>query len=88
MSREPTARLLNAHGRVTLHQCVRLEVRGTGYAKSIYPVYRCTATGTERDYGCLRAGTSTAQLGKLFPDVELVYAEHIEAGQAGDERAA
>ena len=71
MPKAPTAKILNAKACVTLHVCVRLEKRGVGRARSIYPVYRCTETGAERDYGYLRAGTSCRQLGALFPGIPL-----------------
>lgn len=70
-----TAKLVNAHGRVTLHQCIRLEMRGEGQLKGIYPIYRCTETREERVYGCLRGGTNTFWLDRLFPDIELIRAE-------------
>ena len=70
-----TAKLMNARGRVTLHLCVLLEMRGTGQKKGIYPIFECTETASKRSYGCLRAGTTPYQLNMLFPGVEMVYAE-------------
>ena len=78
-----TAKLVNAHGRVTLHQCIRLEMRGEGQNKGIYPIYRCTETGIDRVFGCLRAVTNTYWLDQLFPDIELIRAEPEPEAQTG-----
>ena len=71
MPKAPTAKLLNAKGRVTLHACVRLAKRGRGRERSIYPIYRCTETGAERPYGCLPSRTSCQQLQQFFPGIPL-----------------
>lgn len=81
-----TAQLMNAHERVTLHQCIRLEMRSTPGDKGIYPIYRCTETRAERVFGCLRACTGDQWLKLMFPDVELVHAPDQRA--ISDQRAA
>ena len=75
MSKAPTAKLLNAAGRVTLHQCIRLVVQPVarktdtfvGQKEGIYPVYECLETGAERIFGCLHLETPRADLWALFP---------------------
>ena len=70
-----TAKLMNARGRVTKHTCVRLEKRGRGHKRSIYPIYRCVETGSERDYGYLRGSTPLRHRHELFPGIKLVIVD-------------
>lgn len=75
MSEIRTAKLFNAHGRVTLHTCVRLEMRriprhdgpGAGSLPGIYPIFQCSETGSERIFGCLSLALGASQLGRLYP---------------------
>lgn len=76
-----TAFLPNNHGYVTLHDCVRLEVRVDGDTIAIYPIFQCREALTERVYGCLAPDTSSAELALLFPGIELE--ELDEDGSAG-----
>ena len=86
--------LLNHRGRVTLHECVRLEVRRlprqalAGWLRGIYPIYQCVSTGSERIFGCLALRTSTHQLARLFPGVPLEDADNSSLDQADAEQAA
>lgn len=94
MSSAPTAKLLNGKGRVTLHECVRLEVRRlprqslVGWRRGIYPIYRCVSTGSERIFGCLDLRVGARQLAVLFPGVTLEDADDPRLDQADDEQAA
>ena len=74
MSKRLTAKLLNAKGQVTKHTCVRLEKRGRGPNRSIYPIYRCAETGSTRVFGCLRCSTPKRHLHELYPGIKLVIA--------------
>ena len=69
-----TATLANARSQVTKHVCVRLEKRGRGPNRSIYPIYRCTETGTTRVFGCLPCSTPKRHLCELYPGIKLVIA--------------
>lgn len=74
-----TAKLLNEYGRVTLHECVRLEIRNkrrrntlAGRMAGVYPIYQCTETHAERIYGCLTPGSEWQS---LFPGVSVEEAD-------------
>ena len=80
-----SAQLLNANGRVTTHNCVRLEIRRlrrpdrwVGYMSGIYPIYRCTETDSERIFGCMPLGTARCRLKALYPGIPLVYTDSPE----------
>ena len=73
--RRLTAQLMNARGRVTKHSCVRLEKRGRGPERSIYPIYRCSENGSDRDYGYLPGSSPKRTLRKLFPGIKLVIVD-------------
>ena len=80
MSKAPTAKLLNAPGCVTLHQCIRLVVQPAtrktdtfvGQNEGTYPVYECLQSGAERIYGFMRLKTPREDLQLLFPGVPVV----------------
>ena len=74
-----TAMLLNERGRVTLHECVRLEVRRRprpdaviGRMTGVYPIYQCTETYGERIYGCLAL---SVRWENAFPGVHVEEAD-------------
>ena len=62
MSSSLHARPINACRQVTLHHCVRLEVRGDGLLNGIYPIYQCADMGKERVFGSLRAEVKTDEM--------------------------
>ena len=86
MSTAPTAVLLNAHGRFTLHTCVRLEIirlepgRGplTGHLAGIYPIYQCVETESERIFGCLQLDLEPWELDELFPEIVLECGDELD----------
>ena len=78
MPKPTTAKLVNANRQFTTHHCVRLEIRRKPRNVGIYPVYRCTVTGVERDYGCYRAQVGTRRLNKMYPGVEMVYVDEFD----------
>ena len=86
MSTTLTARLLNVRGRVTLHECVRLELDGSGSERAIYPIYRCTETGLDREFGCLNPSLRPAQLSALYPDVPLVVFDEEDGESVVDSK--
>ena len=85
MPRLITAQLLNHRGRVTLHVCNRLEKRGHGRQRAIYPIFICAETGEERSFGFLCATTGVRVLAQLYPHIPLVIPDPAEDG---GERAA
>ena len=89
MSQIPTAKLLNDQDRVTLHQCVRLEMRrlprngtGPGCRPGIYPIYQCSETASERIFGCLRLDLGERELARFFPGVSLCRSDEPDNGVA------
>lgn len=83
MPNAPTANLPNPSGHITRHTCMRLEIRGEGKDKSIYPIYRCSETAAERVFGYLPSSTPKRHLRKLYPGVELVAAHSAVADNGG-----
>lgn len=73
------AQLVNGHGQVTRHDCVRLEIRGHGPKRGIYAVYRCSCTGEERDYGYLSSRSRARDLRRSYPGVRLIDISQHEA---------
>lgn len=61
--------LPNQFGRVTAHLLVRLELRGAGCTRGVYPVYQCALSGRERHYGWLHPKITKETMSKLFGPV-------------------
>ena len=88
MPKRKTAKLLNVRGQVTEHVCIRMEKRGTGRRRGIFPIYKCTVTGEERSFGYLAC--SEARMGELrewYPGAPLEIVEPGELGPSGTEFA-
>ena len=66
-----TARLLNSRGRITLHVCVRLEIRPVLRSRGICPIFKCVENGSERVFGCLDTKGSRRLLKKLYPGIPI-----------------
>ena len=82
MPSEQTAKLLNAYGRVTEHQCIRLEIQRfrdpdvlVGRFPGVYPIYWCTESGTERIYGCYDLRFYPEELELMYPGVPVIEHE-------------
>lgn len=65
-----TVLLPNAHGRVTRHHFVRLELRaGLG----VVPVFECEMTGDTRAYGCLEPRLTRKKFEEIYGPLQLDY---------------
>ena len=86
MSSAPTARLINAHGKITLHTCVRLVIirleradgPPAGHLPGIYPIYQCAETESESIFGCLRLDLLASEIDELFPGIVLECSDDLD----------
>lgn len=60
--------LPNAHGRVTRHRFVRLELRA-GFG--VVPMYECDQTGQTRAYGCLNPRLTKRVFEEIYGPLQL-----------------